>query len=122
MFSATIQRGGKMTKSIFAVPGNLDRRCQHREDGWIGVVEGHRVDAVEVRQVVLVGRIVAVPRHHVQRRVIDAAAPETAAELRNHRNMLFDVFVCGHRRQKSRGFASPLAPIGPRSGSRNGGP
>ena len=51
--------------------GNIRRRAQHGVDRWVGVIEGDGVDAVEEGEIVLVGRVVAVPRHDVERRVID---------------------------------------------------
>ena len=72
--SATSQRGGKIPKSTLAVPGIRRRRRQHGVDGWVGMVETYRVDAVERRQVVLVRRVVSMPADHVERRMVDLAA------------------------------------------------
>lgn len=40
---------------------------EHGEDGGVGVVKGHRVHGAEAAEVVLVGRVVAVPGDHVER-------------------------------------------------------
>ncbi len=79
--SATIQRGGKTTKSRLAVPGGLAGRGQHGEDRRVGMVEAHRADGVEAREIVFVGRVVAVPGDDVERRVVDSARPEPARRI-----------------------------------------
>src|SRR5271154_1577813 len=48
------------------------RRSQYRKNRRIGMVEAHCVDAVEAGHIVLVGRIVAMPRDHVERRMVEA--------------------------------------------------
>src|SRR4051812_6273128 len=78
--SATIHRGGKITKSTLGHARRIRRRGEHGEDGWIRMVEAHAVDHVEAREVVLAGRVVAMPRDHVERRVIQPRAPRLPAE------------------------------------------
>ena len=58
-----------MTKSMLAVPGGFRRRGQHREDRRIGMVEADGADRREGAQIVFVGRVIAVPGHHVDRRM-----------------------------------------------------
>ena len=70
-----------MAKSQLAVPGTCRWRAQHRVDRWVGVIERNRVDAVEQREIVLVRRVVAVPRNDIQRRVIDEGGPEAAQKF-----------------------------------------
>ena len=45
------------------------------------MIEADCVDAVEARQIVLVGRVVSVPCHDVERRVIDFGAPQPAQKF-----------------------------------------
>src|SRR5258708_21491119 len=45
------------------------------------MVEAHRVNAIEIRQIVLVGHVVAMPRNNIQRRMIDRSRPEFSLEL-----------------------------------------
>src|SRR3546814_6384753 len=51
------------------------------EDRRIRVVDAYRAECVEAAQVVLAGRVVAVPGYHVQRRMPDRRAPQVALEL-----------------------------------------
>ena len=56
------------------------RGCgQYGEDRRIGVVEQDRADRAIGAQIVFQGRVVAVPSHHVQRRVADLRLMELAA-------------------------------------------
>ncbi len=87
-----------MAKSQLAVPANARWRAQHRVDRRIGMVERNRVDAVEQRQVVLVRRIVSMPGHHVERRVIDECRPQPAEEFRGDMEFAFAIFI---RRDRS---------------------
>ena len=59
----------------------LGRRGQHGEDRRVGVVEQNRADRREAAEVVLVGRVVAVPGDHVERRVGDLRHPQRTAPL-----------------------------------------
>src|SRR5450830_1078938 len=68
-------------------------RLQHQEDGWIGMVIADRADGVEVTQIVLVRRVVTVPRHHVQRRMADLRLPQVAAEFGNQTEVAFTIFI-----------------------------
>ena len=65
--SATIQRGGKMTKSQLAIPAVISTgRGQHREYRRVGVVEADGVDGVEaLLDHICIGSKVAVPGDHV---------------------------------------------------------
>ncbi|MNM86767.1 hypothetical protein D3C81_989290 [compost metagenome] len=76
------------------------RRLQHQEDRRIRVVEADRADGVEAAQVVLVRRVVAVPGHHVQRRMADPGTPQVALELGHQLEIALAVFIAGHRRQE----------------------
>src|SRR5579875_2816730 len=88
--SATSQRGGKITKSMLAVPGvSL---------GEVGTVVADRADGGEAAQIVAVGGVAAVPRHHVERRMVDRRRPQGALELRDQLEFAFDVLVRRGRR------------------------
>ncbi|MNN27620.1 hypothetical protein D3C81_1411610 [compost metagenome] len=73
---------------------------QHQEDRRIRVVVADRTNRIEVAQVVTVRRVVAVPAHHIQRRVVDVRTPQPAVELGDQLELAFQVFVSGHRRFK----------------------
>ncbi len=62
------------------------------------MVEGNGVDAIEERQVVFVGRVVAVPGHDVERRVIDERAPQAAQELGDDVELAVAIFEGGNGR------------------------
>ncbi len=66
------------------------------------MVELDRIDDHEVLQVVLVGRVVAVPGHHVEGTVPLHRLEQTALELVDHAVLDVDVDVLepGRRRQK----------------------
>ena len=78
----------------------IRRRRQHGEDRRIGMVEADRVDRVEAREVVLVRRVVAVPRDDVERRVVDRRAPQPPAELRDQLERALGSLVRRDRRQE----------------------
>ena len=62
------------------------------------MVVADRADGVEAAQIVFVGRIVAVPGHHIERRVVDLGGPEMTAQLGHQLEIAFQVFIGGHRR------------------------
>ena len=64
------------------------------------MIERDGVDDVELPQVVFVRRVVAVPRHDVERRMIEARRPELAAELRDQLEVAFAILIRGDRRQE----------------------
>ncbi len=55
------------------------RRGQHGEDRRIGMVEQDRTDGRKRRQIIFVGRVVAVPRNNVERRMAKFGDMELAA-------------------------------------------
>ena len=120
--SATIQRGGKMTKSQLAVPRRLARRGQHGEDRRVRMVEADRADRVEAREIVFVGRVIAVPGDDVERRMVELGRPEIAHRISAPpRPGASRSSKAATGVRKSRGLARPLAPIGPSSGRRKHG-
>ena len=86
--SATIQRGGKITKSQLAVPGDLGGRGQHGEDRRVGMVEADRAHRVEAREIVFVRRVIAVPGDDVERRVVESVAHRLPSNLATTSNAL----------------------------------
>ena len=78
--------------------GNVGRRGQHRVDGWIGMIERNGVDAVEEREIVFVGRVVAVPCDDIERRVIDEGAPQAAQEFGDDVELAVAIFEGGDGR------------------------
>ena len=121
--SATIQRGGKITKSQFAVPGvSLGEVSTVKIDGsgWSKLIEPMvmkwRVSYLQRRQV-------AVPGDHVEGRVRCVARHSAPPNLLDHlvrAPASSSKAATGAR--KSRALARPLEPIGPSSGRRNGAP
>ncbi len=61
--------------------GNLAGRGEDGVDGGVGVVEADGVDAVEAGEVVLEGRVVAVPGDDVEGGVLEVGRPEIALEF-----------------------------------------
>ena len=72
------------------------------------MIETHRVDAVEARQIVLVRRVVAVPRHHVERRVIDLRDPQLAEEFGDDAAVRSTIFERRHRREEVARIGQPV--------------
>ena len=73
-------------------------RGQHGEDRRIGMVEQDRADRAIGAQVVLVGRVIAVPGHHVERAVTDMGLMELSAPLDGHGRGRFAILEGCHRR------------------------
>lgn len=61
--------------------GDLAGRGEDGVDGWVGVVEGDGVDAVEAGEIVFAGSVVAVPGDDVEWGVIEVGGPEVAEEF-----------------------------------------
>ncbi|CAM2144933.1 hypothetical protein PT2222_160209 [Paraburkholderia tropica] len=78
----------------------VSRRVQHEEDRWIRMVEADRADRIEVAQIIFVRRVIAVPGHHVERRMADVGAPELTVELGDEFELSFKIFVRGVRREE----------------------
>ncbi len=64
---------------MLAVPAVSDGDGQHREDRRIGMVEADGADRREGAQIVFVGRVIAVPGHHVDRRMRQLGLEQRAA-------------------------------------------
>ena len=79
---------------------NFRRRSQHRVNRRIRMIEAHGVDAIEIRQIVLVGHVVPMPGNHVQRRVIDRRRPESSLELGHNPVIALSIFKRRYRSQK----------------------
>ncbi len=58
---------------------NARRRGQHRENRGVGMIEKHRAHRAIGFQIVFARRIIAMPCHHVQRRMADAGFVELPA-------------------------------------------
>ena len=82
---------------------------QHQEDRRIRMVEADRADRVEAAQVVFVRRVVAVPRDHVERRMVRSArATAGPGTSRPARTRLRGPRTPRRGVRKSRGLARPL--------------
>ncbi len=64
------------------------------------MVEADRIDRVEPPQIVLVGRVVAVPGDHVERRMVQSRRPQPALEFLDQLGGAIDVLEGGHGRQE----------------------
>ena len=81
-------------------PGNFRWRRQHRINRWVGMIEAHRVNAIEIRQVIFVGYIVPMPRYDIQWRVINRRRPDPPLKLRHELEVTFALLKRRHRGQK----------------------
>ena len=61
------------------------RRRQHREDRRIGMIEQDRADRRKCPEIIFVGRVIAVPGDHVERRMADLGFMERAAPFDEQR-------------------------------------
>ncbi len=101
-------------------PRRVGGRGQHGEDRRVGMVEADRVDGIEARQVVLVGRVVAVPGHHVEWRVIEAGRPQLARELGDELELAGLVLVARHRAQEVARIGQAVGADRPQAGQLEG--
>ncbi len=86
----------------------LRRRGQHREDRGIGMIEADRADRRERAQVVFVRRVIAMPGHHVDRRMRQLGQPQFATPLHEQLGRRVLVFIGGHRRQEIAGIGQAI--------------
>jgi hypothetical protein len=96
--SAGSQRGGKITKSMFAVPSTPEGAVRTVKMRRVRVIEEDRAYGAEGPQVVFAGRVVAVPGDHVQRRVADLRRVELPAPLDDELGGPLHVLIGRHRR------------------------
>lgn len=68
------------------------------EDGGVGVVKGDSVDGAELGEIVLAGRVVAVPGRHVEGREGLHRLKHAPAQLVHHHKVNLPVLVPGLRR------------------------
>ena len=88
------------------------RAGEHGEDGGVGMVEGDGVDGAELGQVVLVGRIVAVPGDHVERRERLHRLKHAPSQLVHHHKLHLPVLIPGYRRLKIPGCCQSIGTCG----------
>src|ERR1044072_183717 len=72
--------------------GHRRRRREHTVDRRIRMIEGHRVDALKLVEVVLERQVVATPGDDVEWRVIDFSFPHPAAELGHETEVTLAIF------------------------------
>ena len=102
--------------------GGVRGRGQHGEDRRIGMVEADGVHDHEAREVVFVRRQIAVPRHDIQRRVIQRRRPERAHELLHQFGWLVLVLEPRHWSQKIAGIGQAVGADRPEFGQAQGRP
>ena len=78
--------------------GCVALRLQYQKNRWIGMVETDRTNRIEAAQIVFVGRVIAVPSDHIERRMIDCRRPQVAGEFRDQFEAALAIFIPGHRR------------------------
>ena len=83
--------------------GHVAGAGQHGEDRRVGMVEADRADRVEARQIVAVGRVIAVPGDDVERRMVEGRRPQRAERFLDDFGRL--VLVLDTRRPASRSRA-----------------
>ena len=96
--SATIQRGGKMTKSALARPGTslgLVRTVKIDGSGWSKLIEP--ID-VEPLQLIAPGHVIAVPGDDIERRMVERRRPQAAERFLDDLGRLVLVLEPSHRR------------------------
>ena len=95
--SPTSQRGGKITKSTLARPGDsLGEVSTVKMDGsgWSKLIVPI---VMNLAVSYLYGRVVPVPADHVQRRMVVVGGPQVPAELLHHLDGRRPVLVGGRR-------------------------
>src|SRR6185369_414067 len=91
---------------------NFRRRSQHGVDGGIRMVEADAINAVEPGQVVLVGRVVAVPGDDIERRMIVFGFPKVSEKLGDYPEVAFAVLVASDWRKKVTGIGEAVGADG----------
>ena len=72
------------------------------------MIEADGVDAIEICHVVLVGRVVAMPADHVERRVIDPRGPQLALKLAQALKLAVHILKGGDRGKKITRVGQPV--------------
>ncbi len=67
---------------------------------------------IESTQVVLVRCVIAVPRHHVERRVVDGSTPQVAVQLCDQLEITLFILVPGVRREEVSRVRKTVRPNG----------
>src|SRR6202790_1484194 len=62
------------------------------------MIEAYRVDAIEVSEIVFIRRIVSMPCHHVQWRMVDLRGPQMTLKFRDQAKITGAIFIGGTRR------------------------
>lgn len=73
------------------------RRCQDRKNGRVGVIEQNGSNRRESAKVIFVGRVIAMPRDDVERRMADLSDMEAAAPFYRQAASCFLLLVGRHR-------------------------
>ena len=81
---------------------------QHRKDRRVGMVEADRAQRVEPRQIVFVGRVIAVPGDDVERRMVELRGPQIAGELDDDLELFVSILKGGDRGQKIARVGEPV--------------
>src|SRR5689334_18786421 len=80
------------------------------------MIERDRTNCVESTQIISVGSVVAVPRDHVERRMVRLARPQIPAKFRNDLHRSFAVYVPGDRRLEVAWIGQSVRPDRPQIG------
>ena len=102
--------------------GQLAGRGEDGVDGWVGVVEGDGVDAVEASERIFAGSIVAVPGDDVEWGVIEVGGPEVPEEFSYYlESSAVAVFVGGMRSEEVAGVGEAIGSDGSQFWQAKGG-
>ncbi len=80
------------------LPVDRTWRGQHGEDRRVGVIVADRTNGIETPQIVRVRHVVAVPAHHIERRVFQLRRPQFAEKFLHQLHGLVTLFKPGHGR------------------------
>ena len=83
-----------------AGPGRIAGRMQHQKYRRVGVIVGRRAHRVEAAQIIFIRRMIAVPRHHIERGVVDLRGPQTPEEFGDESVWRIDILEARVGRQK----------------------
>mmetsp|Transcript_13050 Transcript_13050/g.23804 ORF Transcript_13050/g.23804 Transcript_13050/m.23804 type:complete len:325 (+) Transcript_13050:310-1284(+) len=83
---------------------------EDREGRGVQMVEGDGVEGAEAREIVAVGGVVAVPRHHVEGGAVQRGLIKRTTELLDQRPRFLGIFVSSGRRLKVSGVGQAPRP------------
>src|ERR1700677_1210168 len=98
----------KYDKVNICCPRNFRRRSQHRVNRRIRMIKAHRVNAIEIRQIIFIRHIISVPPNDIQRRVINRCCPQSSLELSHNPVIALLIFKGRNWSQKIPRIGQPV--------------